>query len=111
MRTDKWTFALKHLNLSDQDFGPTCHGTYTELAKGWRGDKPLPPKADLEAAAQAVADKAAREKYKDDRRSAYGPVEDQLDMMYWDQVNGTAVWRDHIAAVKAAHPKPKDNPT
>ena len=57
-----------------------------------------------EAAARAVYD--AMEKYKDDRRSAYGPVEDQLDMMYWDKVNGTAVWVDHVAAVRAAHPKP-----
>jgi len=48
----------------------------------------------------------ANEKYKDDRSKAYGPVEDQLDMIYWDLVNGTTTWRDHVAAVKAAHPKP-----
>lgn len=57
-----------------------------------------------EAAARAVYE--ATEKYKDDRRAAYGPVEDQLDMIYWDQVNGTTTWRDYIAAVRAAHPKP-----
>ena len=38
--------------------------------------------------------------------AAYGPIQDQLDMIYWDQVNTTTVWRDHVAAVKAAHPKP-----
>jgi len=27
-------------------------------------------------------------------------------MQYWDSVNGTTTWADHIAAVKAAHPKP-----
>jgi hypothetical protein len=32
---------------------------------------------------------------------------DQLDMQYWDQVNGTTIWADHISAVKAAHPKPE----
>ena len=106
MRTNKWVDALDFLGFNDQDFGPTCHGTFVELSDGWRGDKPLPPEADLEAAAQAMADKAASEKYKDDRRAAYGPVEDQLDMMYWDKVNATTVWPDHIAAVKAAHPKP-----
>ncbi|MCH7936859.1 MAG: hypothetical protein IH994_07190 [Proteobacteria bacterium] len=57
-----------------------------------------------EAAAQAVYE--ATEKYKDDRRAAYGPVEGQLDMIYWDQVNATTIWRDHVTAVKAAHPKP-----
>ena len=39
------------------------------------------------------------------RYDGYGPIADQLDMMYWDQVNGTTTFRDHIAAVKAAHPK------
>ena len=28
-------------------------------------------------------------------------IEEQLDMMYWDQVNGTTTWKDHVAAVKA----------
>lgn len=38
------------------------------------------------------------------RREGYGPIEDQLDMMYWDQMNGTTKWRDHITAVKEANP-------
>jgi hypothetical protein len=37
----------------------------------------------------------------------YASTGDQLDMMYWDSVNGTRIWLDHIAAVKAAHPKPE----
>ena len=40
------------------------------------------------------------------RAGAYAPVRDQLDMQYWDAVNGTTTWRDHVAAVKAAHPEP-----
>ena len=36
----------------------------------------------------------------------YLPVEQQLDMQYWDSVNGTTTWKDHIAAVKAKYPKP-----
>ena len=46
------------------------------------------------------------EKYKNDRRKGYGLIGDQLDMQYWDSVNGTTVWRDHVAAVKAKYPKP-----
>jgi hypothetical protein len=57
-------------------------------------------------AAQAAADYLANEKYKDDRRKAYGDIGDQLDMQYWDRVNDTTVWADHIATVKAAHSKP-----
>ena len=40
------------------------------------------------------------------RQEAYGPIADQLDMMYWDNVNGTTTWKDHIAQVKADNPKP-----
>ena len=45
--------------------------------------------------------------YEDLRRGAYGPVGDQLDMQWHDLVDGTTTWKDHVAAVKAAHPKPE----
>ena len=41
------------------------------------------------------------------RVEAYGSIADQLDMMYWDGVNGTTVWADHIAQVKSDNPKPE----
>ena len=41
------------------------------------------------------------------RQEAYGSVPDQLDMMYWDQVNGTTTWKDYIAKVKSDNPKPE----
>ena len=41
------------------------------------------------------------------RQEAYGSVQDQLDMMYWDGVNGTNLWEDHIAQVKEDNPKPE----
>jgi len=57
--------------------------------------------------AQDRADYLANEKYKDDRRKDYGDIGAQLDMQYWDGVNDTTVWADHVATVKAAHPKPE----
>ena len=39
------------------------------------------------------------------RVAEYPSREDQLDMMYWDEVNGTTVWRDTIQAIKERHPK------
>ena len=41
------------------------------------------------------------------RKDAYGSTGDQLDMQYHDAVDGTTTWKDHVAAVKAAHPKPE----
>src|SRR6056300_196111 len=45
--------------------------------------------------------------YKTARQEAYGSLQDQLDMQYWDGVNGTTTWADHIAQVKADNPKPE----
>ncbi len=44
--------------------------------------------------------------YKVARQSAYATIQDQLDMQYWDGVNGTTTWADHIAQVKSDNPKP-----
>ena len=42
------------------------------------------------------------------RKKAYdtlGGWQEQLDMMYKDQVNGTTTWKDAIAKVKSDNPK------
>ena len=44
--------------------------------------------------------------YQRTRREAYPSLEEQLDLQYWDQVNGTTKWKDAIAKVKADNPKP-----
>ena len=41
------------------------------------------------------------------RQEAYGSVADQLDMQYWDSVNDTTTWKDHVAKVKSDNPKPE----
>ena len=43
--------------------------------------------------------------YKEARASAYAPLAEQLDMQYWDAMNNTETWLDHIRSVKEAHPK------
>ena len=49
---------------------------------------------------------AAAVKYKSDREKAFASTGDQLDMQYWDAVNGTTTWKDHVAKVKSDNPKP-----
>ena len=44
--------------------------------------------------------------YQYDRSQAYPSIKEQLDMQYWDSVNGTTTWKDAIAKVKSDHPKP-----
>ena len=44
--------------------------------------------------------------YQRQRATVYPSVQEQLDMQYWDKVNGTTTWQDAIAKVKADTPKP-----
>ena len=44
--------------------------------------------------------------YQRDRASQYPSIQDQLDMQYHDQVDGTTTWKDAIAKVKSDNPKP-----
>lgn len=43
--------------------------------------------------------------YQRDRAKEYPTLQEQLDMQYWDSVNGTTVWQDTIQAIKAKYPK------
>ena len=53
-------------------------------------------KADIQA-------KIDETQYQRDR--VYPSIQEQLDMQYWDNVNGTTNWEDAIAKVKADNPK------
>jgi hypothetical protein len=44
--------------------------------------------------------------YQRDRAKEYPTIQEQLDMQYWDKINGTDTWEQAINAVKAKHPKP-----
>jgi len=65
--------------------------------------------ADYTAWVEAVAKSRLSDEqigYKDDRSKQYKPIEEQLDLMYWDAENGTTTWNDHISKVKSDNPKP-----
>ena len=44
--------------------------------------------------------------YEEKRQIEYLSFGEQLDMMYWDSINGTTNWKDHVNAVKLNNPKP-----
>ena len=44
--------------------------------------------------------------YARSRATAYPTIQEQLDMQYWDGVNGTTIWADTVASVKSENPKP-----
>jgi len=60
----------------------------------------------IDTARTTLNTEAAAIKYKSDRAAAFASTGDQLDMQYWDAVNGTTTWKDHVAKVKSDNPKP-----
>ena len=53
----------------------------------------------------SVADNTLTTGWYEKRVSAYQEL-NQHEMRYDDMINNTTTWRDGIAAIKAAHPKP-----
>lgn len=43
--------------------------------------------------------------YVQKRLNEYPPVGEQLDMIYWDMVNGTHLWQNKINEIKTKYPK------
>ena len=61
-------------------------------------------KADIEAKMVDVQADYDAKQYQRDR--VYPSIGEQLDMQYWDNVNGTTTWKDAVAKVKLDNPKP-----
>ena len=62
-------------------------------------------KSDIEAKMVEVQAEYDANQYQRDRATAYPTIQEQLDMQYWDKVNGTTNWQDAIAKVKLDNPK------
>ena len=69
------------------------------------GTTPIPV-ADIEVKMVEVQAEYDANEYQRERATAYPSIQEQLDMQYWDKVNGTTNWEDAIAKVKADTPKP-----
>ena len=64
-----------------------------------------PTDAEIQAEIDRLQADYDAKQYQRDRQ--YPSIGDQLDMQYWDAVNGTTTWKDAIAQVKADNPKPE----
>jgi len=93
--------AIKKINPDAQFI---IRGTSIDGLKWTDGTTPI-PKADIEAKMVEVQAEYDANQYQRDRATAYPTIQEQLDMQYWDKVNGTTNWEDAIAKVKADNPK------
>ena len=71
----------------------------------WNSDQPQPSERAIETAHTEWQAEQVATQYQRDRAAAYAPIGDQLDMQYWDAINDTTTWADHVADVKARFPK------
>jgi hypothetical protein len=68
------------------------------------GTPPISKELILAKVAELQAEYEAKQ-YQRDRAKSYPTIQEQLDMQYWDKINGTNNWQDAINAVKAQYPK------
>ena len=79
---------------------------YANLVVHDGGSKPTEKECTDGLAALQAAWDLENDSYRSKRREAYPSQQEQFDMQYWDQINGTTTWKDAIAKVKSDYPKP-----
>ena len=80
------------------------HDSYESII--WKGD-PACTKAEWDDAVKSVENDYKNTQYQRDRAEQYPSIQEQLDMQYWDAVNGTNKWQEAVAKVKTDNPKPE----
>ena len=68
----------------------------------------IPTKKECEDELKRLEEEDKNTQYQRDRAISYPSIQEQLDMQYWDSVNGTTKWKDAIAKVKTDNPKPSE---
>jgi len=64
-----------------------------------------PTEAEINAEIARLQAEYDAQQYQRDRAKEYPSIQEQMDMQYWDAINGTTTWQDAINAVKAKYPK------
>ena len=82
----------------------TVIGEDTNNIEWKNGTTPIPANEIL-AKQQELITEYNSNKYQRDRAKDYPSIQEQLDMQYWDKINGTNKWQQAINAVKQKYPK------
>jgi len=67
--------------------------------------------SEVNAKKSALQTEYDNNQYQRDRKVEYDKktTGEQFDMMYHDEVDGTTTWKDWVAGIKSAHPKPSND--
>ena len=87
---------------------PKSEFVLTENELKWlSSDIKKPSDSEINAEINRLQTEYEANKYQRDRADAYPSIQEQLDMQYWDAVNGKKKWQEEVAKVKADNPKPE----
>ena len=96
-------YANKEVNfLNEVRLQDDGNGAYI---KEWNLDIPKPTLAQLDAFEAQATEVERINNIRSQRANNYPSLADQLDMQYWDKINGTNKWQQAINAVKQKYPK------
>ena len=82
----------------------SCSGDEINTLVWENGTTPIPANEIL-AKQQELITEYNNNQYQRDRAKEYPSIQEQLDMQYWDKINGTNKWQQAINAVKQKYPK------
>jgi len=68
------------------------------------GTTPIPANEILAKQQELITEYNSKQ-YQRDRAKEYPSIQEQLDLQYWDKINGTNKWQQAINAVKQKYPK------
>lgn len=74
----------------------------------WLDDRPQPSNSDVQAKITELQNEYNNNQYQRNREIEYPSIQEQLDLQYHDQVNGTTKWKDKIKSIKDKYPKPSE---
>ena len=101
-----WTYSIEDGEISSQEnFEEKVKwGNTDEDGVHWNGVAPI-TFLDCQNKLADAQSAIVLENIQQTRKISYPSINEQLDMLYWDSVNGTTTWKDAIAQVKADNPK------
>jgi predicted lipoprotein len=78
--------------------------TYSSIV--WKSENiPKPTEAEVNAEISRLQAEYDAKQYQRDRAKDYPSIQEQMDMQYWDAINGTTTWLDAINSIKQKYPK------
>jgi hypothetical protein len=98
------TDIIKSIKAINPNAQVVVRGEDVNTIEWHNGTTPIPANEIL-AKQQELITEYNSNQYQRDRAKDYPSIQEQLDLQYWDKINGTNKWQQAINAVKQKYPK------